>query len=199
MEIINYEIMEKELTSSESLAIITDMIAKVKKEAAGDGSFHLLLWGWVIALCNLGHYTLEKVGYEHPYYIWITIIPASFISFYWSYQKRSKANFRTHLDQILNQIWLGIFIAILIVLGFMPILGFNHNPVILLLAAVGMYATGSIIKVSIVKLGGLVLAIAAIIAFLVSVSDQYLVAGIAMVLGYLVPGYYLKNSYRERV
>ncbi|MFC5626384.1 hypothetical protein [Algoriphagus winogradskyi] len=191
--------MEKELSSTESLAIITDMIARVKKEAAGDGSFHLLLWGWVISICNLGFYALEKANYEHPYYIWILVIPASLFSFYWSYNKRSKAKFKTHLDQILNQVWIGVFVAMLIVLSFMPVLGFNHNPVILLLAAVGMFATGSIIKVSMVKFGGLVLAIAAIIAFLVSVSDQYLVAGIAMVLGYLVPGYYLKYTYRERV
>jgi len=38
-----------------------------------------------------------------------------------------------------------------------------------------------------------------VIAFLLPVNDQYLVAGIAMILGYLVPGYYLKTTYRERV
>ncbi len=191
--------MEKALTSNESLAIITDMIAKAKKEAAGDGSFHLLLWGWVISICNFGFYALEKVDYEHPYYIWILVVPASFFSFYWSSRKSSRAKFKTHLDQVLSQIWLGVFIGILIILGFMSALGFNHNPVILILAAVGMFATGSLIRVSIVKFGALVLAIASIIAFLLPVSDQYLVAGIAMVLGYLVPGYYLKNTYRERV
>ncbi|PZX53158.1 hypothetical protein [Algoriphagus chordae] len=191
--------MEKSLTGNESLAIITDMIAKAKKEAAGDGSFHLLLWGWVISICNLGFFALAKAGYEHPYYIWILVVPATFYSFFWSYQKRSKSKIKTHLDQILNQIWIAVFVSIIIILGFMPVLGFNHNPVILLLAAVGMFATGTMIRVSVVKIGSLVLAIAAIIAFLVPVLDQYLVAGIAMVLGYLVPGYYLKNTYRERV
>lgn len=191
--------MEKELTSKESLAIITDMIAKAKKEAAGDGSFHLLLWGWVIAVCNLGFYFLEKANFEHPYYIWILILPATFFSFYWSYKKRSKSKISTHLDQILNQIWIAVFVGIIIILGFMPTLSFNHNPVILILAAIGMFVTGNLIRVSIVKMGALVLGISAIIAFLVPVTDQYLVAGIAMVLGYLVPGYYLKNTYRERI
>lgn len=191
--------MEKELTSSESLTIITDMIAKVKKGAAGDGSFHLLLWGWVIAVCNFGYYALEKANFEHPYYIWILIIPASLYSVYWSYNKRIKAKMATHLDHVLNQVWIGVFVAILIVLGFMPVLRFNHNPVILILAAVGMFATGSLIRVSIVKMGALVLAIGSVVAFLVPISEQYLVAGIAMVLGYLAPGYYLKNTYRERI
>ncbi|MEB2774868.1 hypothetical protein SYJ56_06090 [Algoriphagus sp. D3-2-R+10] len=191
--------MEKELTSKESLAIITDMIAKAKKEAAGDGSFHLLLWGWVISICSLGFYALEKANYEHPYYIWVLVLPAIFFGFFWSYNKKSTAKIRTHLDQVLNQVWLAVFIGIIIILGFMPVLGFNHNPVILILAAIGMFATGSLIRVSMVKFGALVLAISSIIAFQVPVSDQYLVAGIAMVLGYLVPGYYLKKTYRERI
>lgn len=191
--------MEKELTSNESLAIITDMIAKVKKEAAGDGSFHFLLWGWVVSLCSFGHYALEKANYEHPYYIWILIVPATFFSVFWGYRKKINAKIRTHLDQVLNQMWIGVFVAILIVLGFMPVLGFNHNPVILILAAVGMFATGSLIRVSVIKMGALVLAIGAVVAFMVPVSEQYLVAGIAMVLGYLAPGYYLKNTYRERI
>ncbi|MEP0710692.1 hypothetical protein [Algoriphagus sp.] len=191
--------MEKELTSKESLAIITDMIAKAKKEAAGDGSFHLLLWGWVIAVCNLGYYFLEKANVEHPYYIWVLILPATFFSFYWSYKKRSNSKIRTHLDQTLNQLWIAVFVAIIVILAFMPTLSFNHNPVILILAAIGMFVTGSLIRVVIVKMGALVLGIATIIAFTVPVTDQYLVAGIAMVLGYLVPGYYLKNTYRERI
>lgn len=191
--------MEKELTGNESLAIITDMIAKAKKEAAGDGSFHLLLWGWVISICSLGFYALEKANYEHPYYIWILVLPATLFGFFWSYKKKSTAKIRTHLDQVLNQVWIAVFIGIIIILGFMPVLGFNHNPVILILAAIGMFATGSLIRVSMVKFGALVLAISSIIAFLVPVSEQYLVAGIAMVLGYLVPGYYLKKTYRERI
>lgn len=191
--------MEKELSSSESLAIITDMIAKAKKEAAGDGSFHFLLWGWVISICSFGHYALEKAGFDHPYYVWVLVLPAVFVSFFWGIRKNSKARIKTHIVQVLNQLWIAVFIAIVVVLGFMPVLGFNHNPVILLLAAVGMFATGNLIRVSMVKFGALVLAIAAVVAFLVPVSDQYLVAGIAMILGYLVPGYYLKKTYRERV
>lgn len=191
--------MEKNMTNEDSLAIITEMIAKAKKEVAGDGSFHLLLWGWVIAFCNLGFYVLEKVQFDHPYMIWLLVMPTAFFSFYWSYRKNRKARIRTHLEMALNQIWIGIFVGIGIVIGFKSVLGFNHNPVILILAAIGMYATGSLIRVRIVKFGAIALALAAIISFLLPVSDQYLVAGIAMVLGYLVPGYYLKITYRERV
>ena len=74
--------MEKELSSKESLALITEMITRAKRETAGDGGFQMLLWGWVIAVCNFGHFTLEKLGYEHPYYVWILVAPAALISFW---------------------------------------------------------------------------------------------------------------------
>ena len=187
------------MTSSESLAIITDMIATAKKEAAGDKSFHLLLWGWVIALCNLGFYFLEKAHFDRPYRIWLLVVPAAFFSFYWGYRKNQIEKFRTYLDVVLNQIWLGVFSGICVVIGFKSVLEYNHSPIILILAAVGMFTTGSLVRVSLLKVGAVVLAIGAIISFLLPVSDQYLVSGIAMILGYLVPGYYLKFTYRERV
>ncbi|MFN3998822.1 hypothetical protein [Algoriphagus sp.] len=186
--------MEKELNSKESLALITSMIQEAKKEAAGDGSFQLLLWGWVVALCNLGHFILAKVGFDRPYFIWLLIIPAIIWSFAHEWNNRKKARIKTHLDQFLGQLWIGVFVAICIVLSFMSVLDFRHNPIILLLAAIGVYATGSIVSVKILRAGGMILAIGAIIAFLLPVNDQYLAAGISMILGYLVPGYYLKNQ-----
>jgi hypothetical protein len=186
--------MEKELDSKESLALITSMIREAKKEAAGDGSFQLLLWGWVVALCNLGHFVLAKAGFDKPWLVWLLIIPAMIWSFIHEWRKRKNSRIKTHLDQFLGHLWIGVFAAMCIVLAFMPSLDFRHNPVILLLAAVGVFATGSIIRVKMVQSGGIILAIGAIIAFLLPTNDQYLAAGIAMFLGYLVPGYYIKNQ-----
>jgi len=191
--------MEKNMTSEDSLALIAEMIAKAKKEVAGGGSFHLLLWGWVIAFCNVGFYVLDKAQFDRPYMIWLLILPAAFFSFYWSYRKNQIEKFRTHLDVVLNQIWLGVFVGICVVIGFKSVLEYNHSPIILILAAVGMFTTGSLVRVTILKVGAVVLILGAIISFLLPVSDQYLVAGIAMILGYLVPGYYLKFTYGERV
>ena len=187
------------MTSEDSLALIAEMIAKAKKEVAGGGSFHLLLWGWVIAFCNVGFYVLDKAQFDRPYMIWLLILPAAFFSFYWSYRKNQIEKFRTHLDVVLNQIWLGVFVGICVVIGFKSVLEYNHSPIILILAAVGMFTTGSLVRVTILKVGAVVLILGAIISFLLPVSDQYLVAGIAMILGYLVPGYYLKFTYGERV
>jgi len=191
--------MEKELSSKDSLALITEMIGKAKREAAGDGSFQILLWGWVISICNFGQYALEKANFLYSYAIWLLVIPAIVVSIVYGVQKSKKARVKTHLDTVLSQLWIAVFVGIIIVLAFMNILKFNQSPVILLLAALGMFVTGTLIQVNMVKMGGYVLAIGSIIAFTLPVIDQYLISGIAIVLGYLVPGYYLKKNYRERV
>lgn len=191
--------MEKELSSQDSLALITDMIRKAKREVAGDGSFQILLWGWTISICNLGHYALMKAGVANSYLIWLLVIPTTVVSTVYGIRKGKKARVKTHLDIVISQLWIAVFVGIIIVLGFMNILEFNQNPVILILAALGMFVTGTLIRVNLVKLGGVILGVGAIIAFTLPVMDQYLVAGIAIILGYLVPGYYLKKNYRERV
>ena len=191
--------MEKELSSKESLAIITEMIGKAKREAAGDGSFQLLLWGWLVAICNFGQYALEKLDFEMPYIVWLLLIPGTILSIWHSIRKRKKARIRTHLDDMLNGIWIAVFIGMLITLTFMANLGFQQNPIILLLAGIGVISTGIFIKVKPVLYGGILLMLASVIAFMLPVSEQNLVAGIAMILGYLFPGYYLKKRYRERL
>jgi hypothetical protein len=191
--------MEKQFNSSESLALITEMIQKAKKEAAGDGSFQFLLWGWVIAICNFGHYGLAKSGFEMPYVVWLAIIPASIWSFTHAYRERRKARLKSHLDDMLGQLWITIFSAMIIVLAFMGTLGFNHSPVILVLAGIGVFCSGALIKDKSVKLGGLVLFLGAIVGFLMPIDEQYLVAGVSIVLGYLFPGYLLKSKFKNRV
>lgn len=191
--------MEKELTGKESLSLITEMIGRAKREAAGDGSFQLLLWGWVIAGCNFGHYALEKMGYEMPYIVWLLVIPAVMASIWKGVQERRKSRVKTHLDEVLMQLWLVVFVAMICLLAFMPLINYSHNPIILLLAAVGVITTGAMIKDGTVKFGGWVLILGGIVGFLVPVNEQYLVGGIAITLGYLVPGYMLKKKYKNRV
>lgn len=99
---------------------------------------------------------------------------------------------------MLGELWFAVYLVILALLVFMSILNFNHNPVILLVSAIGVFVTGSLIKAKALKYGAAMLAIGAVIGFSIPVDEQYLVAGFAMILGYLVPGYYLKKSYREQ-
>lgn len=190
----------KELSKDESLALITEMIGQAKRNLAKGGSFYFLLWGWVITLANLGHYLIAKNDwYEHPYVVWLIIIPAVIITIVYSARKESRARVVSHYDRIYGQIWMSIFIAIMILLVFMAKLDFNQNAVILLFSGLGTYLSGFLLRFKPLILGGAALGVCSVIAFNVAVNDQYLVAAIGLILGYLIPGYLLKRAEGEYV
>lgn len=182
------------MSNNESLALITEMINRAKQETVGDGGFQMRLWGWVIAICNFGHFTLEKIGFDHPYYVWILVAPAAMVSFWKGFQLAKNARVKSHISEVINQVWILVFVGILIILAFMPMIGYYQNPIILIIAGIGVWTTGAMIRVNLVRAGGLLLLVSAVIGFMLPVSYQYLLSGVSIVLGYLLPGYYLKKQ-----
>jgi hypothetical protein len=122
------------------------------------------------------------------------MIPAAIVSGIYGYNTSRKANVSSHMDKVYGQIWFGVFIAIIISLIFMREIGYYHNPVILAIAGVGMYATGALLRFKPIIFGAVILWLGSAAAFNVSVIDQNLVAGITICLGYLIPGYLLKRE-----
>lgn len=186
---------EQTLTNKESLALITEMIGQAKKNYRKGGSFHFLLWGWVVMLANLGHYYLEGfTDYPHPYLVWVITFPAGIISALYGARQSKQATVVSHLDRLYGQVWIAAGVGIVITLIFMRNLSFNHGAMILLFAAMGTYLSGQMLRFKPLILGGLALAVAAVVCFNVSVTDQYLVSAIGIFLGYIVPGYLLKSK-----
>jgi hypothetical protein len=186
----------KELTTTERLEIITEMISEAKSSVARGGSNQILLWGWVIALTNLGHFILERVGYYAPYIVWLVVIPAVFVSVYFSIQMK-KNGATSHIDRLYGQVWLAIGVSIIVTLMMMNQLDFFHNPIILLEAGIGMYITGQLLRYRPVMYGAFILWIAALIQWQMPIEWHYLISSVAVFIGYLIPGYLLKRSERE--
>ncbi|MEM6641464.1 MAG: hypothetical protein AAF616_00680 [Bacteroidota bacterium] len=186
--------MEENLTNEERLILISDMISQAKKNFASGGSFHFLLWGWVISLANFGHYFLEKFDlFDAPFIVWLITFPASVVSIWYGFAKSKNAPVRSHLDTVYSSIWISVFAMVIICLVFMAKLGFNHNPIILLFAGLGTFISGILMKYRPIKIGGIILWVGACMGLFSSVTDQQLIAGISVILGQLIPGYMLKK------
>jgi len=186
--------MENKMSANESLEIISKAISQAKSNAGRGGSFQIIWWGWIIALANLGHYFLDVQGYEHPYIVWILTIPAATVSGIYGYRQGKKSKITTHMDEVYGQIWIAVFVVIITLVVFMAKLGYNHNPAILCVAGIGMYVTGVLLRFKPVIAGAVLLWLGAIVAFNVDITSQYLVAGITIMIGYLIPGYILKKA-----
>lgn len=184
---------DETLSTQESLAIITEMIKQAKGNAMGN-SVYFLLWGTVVAIANLGMFTLIQLNYRHPYIVWLIALPAWFITIYIAYRHSKKAGVTSHLDRITVWLWFSFGIVIFTLIGFGKMINFQLNPVILLFSALPTLVSGIIIKFRPLIIGGISFWIFGILCFLVGTPWQYLLGAIAVTTGYLIPGFILRNK-----
>ena len=191
---------EKELTKDESLNLIADMIGQAKRNVAVGGSFYFLLWGWVVMTANFGHYLISTFDwYENPQIVWVITIPAAIASMVYGAMKSKKQFVKSHLDRLYSYIWLAVFIGVMIVLFLTPGVGSYVNAIILTFAGVGTFVSGIALRFNPLVMGGIALWVASVVAFNLGPIDQYLVGGIGIFAGYIVPGYLLKRAESERI
>src|SRR5690606_36561120 len=100
----------------------------------------------------------------------------------------------SHFDRITSCLWImfGVVIFTLVFLG--STINYQLNPVILLIGSLPTLVSGIMIRFKPPILGGLIFWVSGIVSFLVSREFQPLVGAAAIIGGYLIPGYLLKNS-----
>jgi hypothetical protein len=186
---------EKEiLTPQESLDVITSMIRQAKGKMK-KSSFYFLLWGWTIVIANLGVYVMLKfTSSTNPFLFFGVTIPAAIISVVYGAREERSASAPTLLDQINKWLWIGFGITCFILALFGNRIGWQINPVIITMCAVPTYVSGVMLRFKPLMFGGIAFWILGIISFLAPKELQFLLAAVAVILGYLVPGYLLKRS-----
>ena len=181
------------MTGEESFRIITEMIKKTKVNIR-QGSFHLLLWGWLILFCSLTEYILFRItDFTHPWYVWLLVIPGAFVSLIYGYTTGRKSQFHTYADRLYMWTWIGFMITAIIL--FIVISDRMHSvaPYILLLAGLPTFVSGIIIKFNPLIFGGITFWILALVAHFAGPMIAPLAVPAAMLTGYLIPGYMLKR------
>jgi hypothetical protein len=180
-------------STQESLAIITAMIQRTQNNMRGR-SFHFIMWGWVTVSGYAGHYLLEKyTAFEHPYAIWLLVVPAWIASMIYGRKHARDSRVTNYSDQLIMWTWVGFSFSLLVLI-FSGMFFEYLNGLILLMAGMATFSTGLIIRYKPLIIGGSLFWIFAAIALSVSFMTSFLVAAVAVIIGYLVPGYMLKNS-----
>jgi hypothetical protein len=183
---------EKMMTGEESLRIITDMINKTKVSIR-QGSFHLLFWGWLLIICSLSAWLLEKyAGYAHPYYVWFLAIPGAFVSMIYGFMNGRKEQVHTYANMLYMWTWIGFLIAATVLFIVQSKSMETVTPYILLLAGFPTFLSGFIIKFKPLILGGICFWIVALVVHFAGPELEPLGTPVAMLIGYLIPGYMLK-------
>jgi hypothetical protein len=182
---------EDNLTAQQSLDIISSMIRQAKGNVQ-QNSFYFLLWGWTIAVCNLSlYFVLAFTSISNPFWIWLLTIPASIISGIYG-SRQEKLHNTTHLDEINKWLWIGYAVVCFTVVLFGYKINYQINPVILCISAVPTFVSGVMLRFRPLIYSGICFWILGTLNFMLPMTEQFLVSGIAIAIGYLVPGYMLK-------
>ena len=185
---------EQSLSPQESLGLITDAIAKTKDNIR-ENSFGFLLWGWLIASASFIYFLLHQYTDTQYYFIPFPILAAIGIVATIIFLKKKHAGMTlTYTTYFINKMWIVLGICFIMVVFINVTQGKMPFTYTLILAGIGTLVSGWIMNFLPLIIGGILFLVSAVAS--VYIVDDYkpLLHGIAIVAGYLIPGYLLKNS-----
>ncbi len=185
---------ENRLSPLESLSLITNVIQKTK-EQINQNSFPLLLWGWVIAIASFSFFLIQNFTHSHFYFVPfpVLVFTGIVITYFWNIKQKAISGTETYLNYFLNKLWLVLGLCFITVVFISVSHGLAPFTYTLILAAAGTLASGLIIRFKPLVAGGILFICAAIISSYFPDNYQSLIHGFAVIGGYIIPGYLLKN------
>jgi len=186
--------MEENFSPQQSLQLIQSMIDKTKGNI-GRNRFHFLLWGWYVFLAILVQFILKVVlRYERHYLVWLGVIPAVIITIIYSIRQRKRRGVRTYIGDSMSYLWTGVGISFFVLSfiissskeGWM----FSY-PFFILLYGLGTFISGKLLKFTPLVVGGIINWILACIAGYLHYDYQMLLAALAILTSYIIPGHLL--------
>jgi hypothetical protein len=184
---------EKLMTGEESLRVITEMINKTRVSIV-QASFHLLLWGWLIFACSLSEFLLWKyAGWTNSWYVWLFVIPGAIASFVYGFAKGKKERMFTYGTSIYVWTWIAFFFASVVFFVVFPLETGSVAKYMLLMGGMPLLISGVIMKFRPMMWGAVAFWILALVDHFGGDTISGLTMPVAMVIGYLVPGYLLRK------
>ena len=189
--------MEENFSPHESLLLIQSMINKTK-DNIGENRFYFLFWGWSVFSIIVLQFLL-KVVFHSPYHyvVWSLIIPAVIITIVYSIKSNKGKASRTYIGESMGSLWTGVGISFFI-LGFIiaSVEGVRTSPYpfYILLYGLGTFISGKILRFTPLIAGGIINWILACIAAYLTYDYQMLIAALALLTSYIIPGHLLSSS-----
>ncbi|AXY76201.1 hypothetical protein D3H65_20380 [Paraflavitalea soli] len=192
---------EKKLSGEESLLLIRQMIQVAKDEhrEKGDG---WLIWGWLLFVASVASAVMSyvKLG-RYVGWVWLGMLAVGLIVYaigHLLHQRKEKV--QTYVQELLNKIERGFFISLFTIVASVYISNSNFNfGYFYILYAFWMFIHGSAIRFRPLIIGAWVNWAAAIAIFLIK-DFQYdmMISALAVLVGYLIPGYMLRAEFRKK-
>jgi hypothetical protein len=187
---------ERSLLPQESLALIAEAILKTKENFRANSRF-FLLWGWLIAAASLGFFALRQYTGTKFFFLPFPVLSLAGIvtTLIWYRQVKSEAPTETYLGYFFNRLWLVLGISFILVVYISVSRGWPPFLYTLIVAGIGTTVSGLAMKFRPLVWGGMLFFAAAVAGVYLPDAALPLLTGLAMIGGYLVPGYLLKAAH----
>ena len=187
---------EKELTSQESLELITSMINKTKADFRDTG-VSALLWGSLITICALvtffnGLYWKQ----DWLYSIWLLTVLGVIPQILISRRERKARKHKSHQEDLIGGVWLSYAIAVLLltfIQGDRDIP--NINSMYLILYAIPTFTTGFGRRFKPMIVGGIACWVFAVLSLITPWPYKILYNAAGAQLAWFIPGLILRRAY----
>jgi hypothetical protein len=193
---------EKKLSGEESLSLIRQMIQVAKDEhrEKGDG---WLIWGWLLFAASISSMILSyaQLG-RYIQWVWLGILAIGLVVYALGHlRKQKQEKVQTYVQELLNKIESGFFISLFAIVAsiYMTDNSFSFG-YFYILYAFWMFIHGSAIRFRPLIIGAWVNWAAAIAIFWVN-NFRYdmMISALAVLVGYLIPGYMLRAEFRKKM
>ena len=188
----------EKLTEQQSLQIINDMIAAAKNNVKAD-AFIFLLWGWLVFVASLGEFIMLLIGIKNPGWVWLLMPLGAVVTVIYVIKKRHTEKTKTYTNHFMKYIWIAFTVALFIIIAFSAIPALQIMPCIIILYGIGLFISGGALQFKPLILGGVFCWLCAIVGFQVQNEYILLVIAAAVLGGYIIPGYLLKQSNKNNV
>ena len=178
----------------ESLELIRTMIERAKSDI-DDDSFYYLVWGWLVFAAALGHYALLGLYPEIAFVPWAVLMPLGGVAtMVYGIRQEKKRKVRSHAEVFLKYPLIAFLVCLTIVLVSMNKLGLYTYPMVMLVYGMWLFVSGGTIRFRPLMVGGIVNWVLALVSLWVDFQTQLLLLALAVLLGYIIPGHWLKHE-----
>lgn len=191
------------MSHEQGLHLIEQMIATAKNEhrERGDG---WLLWGWLLFGASIASVVLMRLALaRYIGNVWTGMLALGLLVglFTFLLRRRRREPVRTYAGELLSRISTGFFASLLSMVAAAYLSGqgtaFGYYYI---LYAFWMFIYGSVLRFRPLLVGAVVNWAAALLIFWV--NDFYytmIISAVAVLIGYLIPGYLLRRQYHQSV
>jgi hypothetical protein len=187
------EAIEDKLDPLQNLKIILDVISKTKEDIKSY-SFLYLLWGWLIATASFLFFTLHTFTSFKLFFIPFPILVFIGILITIVDIRYKQHASETYLAFFIKNLWIVLGCGFILVVFINVVQQYPPFTYTLLIGGIGTLVSGLTLRFKPLIAGGTLFFIFSVASVFVNEKYHPLLQGIAVISGYLVPGYFLKYS-----